>query len=43
MRTIEFTGADAAKLLDASREAGWAALAAKAPTEAPKLRSLLAK
>lgn len=43
MRTIEFTGADAAKLLDASREAGWAALAAKAPKEAPKLRSLLAK
>ena len=43
IKTIVLGGADAKKLSDASREAGWAAIAAKAPQEAPKLRQLFAR
>lgn len=43
IKTIGLQGADAQKLLDASREAGWQAVAAKAPRETPKLRQLFAQ
>jgi TRAP-type C4-dicarboxylate transport system substrate-binding protein len=43
IKTIELSSGDASKVLSASREAGWDAIKAKAPKEAPKLRQLFAR
>jgi TRAP-type transport system periplasmic protein len=43
IKTITLERADAKRLLDASREAGWEAMATKAPKETPKLRQLFAR
>ena len=43
IKTIVLQGGEAKKLLEASREAGWQAMAAKAPGETPKLRQLFAQ
>jgi len=43
IKSLELKGRDADKLLSASRESGWEAMAVKAPKETPQLRKLLAR